>query len=526
MKKDTGKKPKSLASLLSKLNPFGALSKKPEPLYRPWFSAEPLVATVSGKVLDKYLVDQAQVIIEDNAGKGYYLVSEPSLNDREREIYRMLMEDIFYSLRPAVRVEDSIKFIEGAIWDSANDLGITEEVRAAFSKYRYYLVKDGFGYGKLHVPMMDPDIEELSAVSYLEPVAVIHRRFTEFGWLTTNIRFSSEEELRNFNQRLAQRTGKSITTAVPIADCTTKEGDRLALTFGDEITHPGTAFSVRKFPRSPLPLTALIDNRTLSVLMGAYLWEVMEFKGFPMVLGAMGSGKTTLTNAILSTVPPSLKIATIEEVLEIQLVHPNWLRMHTRTGYSMTETKYDIDLFDLVKQAMRHRPDYISVGETRGEEIKALIHAASIGTSCVSTFHAYSPEAAIVRMRAPPMEVSEGGLMLIWCFVQMGRVRMPDGKWVRRVTLIDEVVPGERLSLFPLFRWEPRGDRFTPESAKEVVKRSERLRQAAGSRGWSEADLLEDLKARVDYLNDLLANRKLSFAEFSKAMDEWYRGRR
>jgi flagellar protein FlaI len=513
-----------LKSKLTKLNPLSSLASKREPVYRPWFSVEPLAAVTTGKVLDKYLVDQAQVLIANNAGKGHYLVSEPPLNEREREIYRMLMEDIFYSLRPGVKVEDSIKFIEGAIWDSANDLGITEEVRAAFSKYRYYLIKDGFGYGKLHVPMMDQNVEEISVTSYREPVTVLHRLFTEFGWLTTNITFSSEEELRNFNQRLAQRTGKSLTTAIPVVDSSTKEGDRISLTFGDELTHPGSALSIRKYPREPYSLAMLINFGTLSPLIGAYLWEVMEFKGFPIILGELGSGKTSLLSAIIACIPPTMKICTVEDTLELQVPHANWLRMHTRTGYTMTETKFDVDLFDLVKLSLRHRPDYIIVGETRGEEIKALTHAAALGHSSASTFHAYSPEAALTRMRSPPMEVTEGGLMLIWCFVQMARVQMPDGKWVRRVTRIDEVIPGKELSLAKVFRWDPRRDEFTPDAPQKVVAASRRLRDAAESRGWTVKGLVEDMRRRNEFLGRLVKERKLGYGEFLKEIDGWYHG--
>jgi hypothetical protein len=122
------------------------------------------------------------------------------------------------------------------------------------------------------------------------------------------------------------------------------------------------------------------------------------------------------------------------------------------------------------------------------------------------------------------MEVTEGGLMLIWCFVQMARVQMPDGKWVRRVTRIDEVIPGKELTLAKVFRWDPRRDEFTPDAPQKVVAASRRLRDAAESRGWTVKELVEDLRRRNEFLERLVKERKLSYGEFLKEIDGWYHG--
>ena len=92
------------------------------------YRVEPLVAVVRGKVLDRYAVDQANVFIVDEGGAGYYLVQEPPLSPKEVEIYDKLMENLHYSLRPAPRIGDPMKYIEGFIWDAAQDLGVVDEV--------------------------------------------------------------------------------------------------------------------------------------------------------------------------------------------------------------------------------------------------------------------------------------------------------------------------------------------------------------------------------------------------------------
>ena len=487
------------------------------------FRVEPLAAVVQGEVLDKYEVDQATVFVKELDGRGFYIVGEPEFSPEEQRIYSLLVESLFYSLRPAARLEDPLKYVEGFIWEAAEDLGIVKVVQEGFQKYRYYISRDAFSYGPIHVPMTDPDVEEISCTGYGTPVTIIHRRFTEYDWLDTNVAFQSEDSLRNFVQRLAQRTGKSATVAIPFTDAMSREGHRLAVTFADEVTLPGSTFCIRKFPESPLSMAHLLGFGTLTPLLAAYLWLLVEYRGFVMVLGPMGSGKTTLGNALLTMISPTLKIATIEDTPELRLPHPSWQRFKARHTYSITEAKYDIDLQDLVKLSLRYRPDYIVVGEVRGEEIRALIQGAALGHGCVCTFHAEGPEAALVRMRSPPMDVQEGGLMLIWGFALLNRVKTAEGKVVRRVLEATEVEPKDgKLSLRRVFTWDARTDGFTPTSAEEVVKRSYRLNAVMRLTGWDEGELADELSRRAKYLGKVVDGGMLSYPEFSEAIRRFY----
>ena len=506
-------------SLLPKFKPSRPLETKP------WLDAQVLVGATKGRVLGQYTIDRANVIIADENGKGKYIVIEPPLTENERSIYRMLMQNVFYGMTPeesSLSAGFSRDYMEGAVWDAARDLGLLDDVKRSASKFMYYTAKDGVGYGKIHVPILDPAIEEISIASYQQPVVVIHKNYTRYGWLETNITFDTEEELRNFGQRLAQRTGKSLTTAMPTVDSFTKDGDRIALAFGDEVTYPGTNWCIRKFPQTPFSLTELVENGTLSSLMAAYLWLVMEMKGFPFVLGPMGAGKSTLLGAVATTIPPTQKIATIEDVLELKLPQPNWIRFHTRVGYSMTETKYDIKPFDLVKLSMRHRPDHIIIGEVRGEEVQALVHSASLGHGGACSMHAYSPDAAITRLSSPPMEITEGGKALIWCFVQLARVQKQTGEWVRRVTEITEVVPSLPISLKQIFKWDPRNDRFVQTTPEKVASESVRLRDAASSRGWTERNLANNLKRRAGFIEQLIKEKRFSYLQFWEELRKFY----
>ena len=503
--------------------PFRRAAGKKQAVEALTFRAEPLVAAVAGEVLEKYSVEQALVCVADVDGRGFYIINEPEMTADEERLYSLLMEALYYSLKPVAKVEDPMKYVEGFIWEASEDLGIVEAVEKSFQKLKYYISRDAFGYGLLHVPMMDPDIEEISVTNYAVPVNVIHRRFTQYDWLKTNITFRSEEYLRNYVQRLAQRAGKSVTVAIPFTDAMTREGHRVAVTFADEVTLPGSTIAIRKFPENPFSMAYLLKSRTLTPLLAAYLWLLTEYRGFIMVIGPMGSGKTTMVNCLLTMIDPTLKIATIEDTPELRIPHESWQRFKARHTYSITESRYDVDLMDLVKLSLRYRPDYVVVGEVRGEEVRALVQAASLGHGALCTLHAEGPEAALVRLRSPPMDVAEGGLMLIWCFVLLNRVRMLDGRVVRRVLEATEVEPKDgTIALRRIFLWNARDDTFAPWDAREVVKRSHRLGAIMRLTGWNEGELAEELVKRAKYLEAVVESGKLDYPLFAEAMRRFY----
>jgi flagellar protein FlaI len=485
---------------------------------------ETLSAKIYGRLLAHYEVAPAEVFISHDGKTGYYEISEPALTEEEKRIYRDLFESFVYALEPeAVESENLAQYIEGAMWKTAEDLGLLEELRKSFAKYRYYISRD-LGYGKLHIPMRDPDVAEITAVGFGRPVCVIHRKFARYGWLRTNIVFHSEEELQDYNLRLAQRFGRPLTAAVPMADIITPEGHRISLTFGDEITHPGSTLSVRKHPFEPFSLAYLVSTNTLNPAAAAYLWQVLEYRGFVQILGPVGSGKTSLLNALLATLDPNAKIITVEDVMEIRLPHENWHRFHTRPVHFAMSERFEVSLFDLLKLVMRHRPDYVVVGETRGAEMRNLTHAASLGHSCASSFHSESPEAALARMRADPINLSDDDILRVWCFATSAMVKRPGGEVVFRLNGIHEVnpTPEGKPELTEIMRYEPSSDSYSVNSTREIVKRSKRLRSAARARGMTEAELVAELEAKVKFIEDLVKRKEVDYWTYVRRVREFY----
>ncbi|MDG6931766.1 MAG: Flp pilus assembly complex ATPase component TadA [Nitrososphaerota archaeon] len=338
------------------------------------FAVRTVPAVVIGEIVKEYDIGQAHIIITKAGDRHYYFVREPELTDAEKAIYSELMEAVYYSFRSSDD-KDQMSALENFIWKASEDLEIMEQVKASYSRLDYYILRDALGFGIIDALMKDDDVEEVSCEGYDKNVAVIHREFPGFDWLDTNVKFESEDELGRFVQKIVMRSGKAISTAIPYVDATLPDGSRLASTFGSEISMPGSSFDVRKFPRDPFTAPRLISFGTLSPLLAAYYWLILEAKGFSFITGSTGSGKSTALNVLLQLINPNLKIATIEETLELNIPHEHWERLRTR--YTFGGSASDIDIFDLTKLTLRMRPDYVIVGEARGSEIQFLFQASA-----------------------------------------------------------------------------------------------------------------------------------------------------
>ncbi len=463
-------------------------------------------------------------ICKDKNGKKYYLISEPPIDEIGKAIYVKIMKFLYVSLPSDFKDKQSTRlFMKKKIIEISRKLKIDQYTIPIIDTLLYYMIRDSLGYGIIDVLMQDPYLEDIVEESFNQPVGVIHKKFGEYGILDTNIQFNSLENCNAFVQKLVQRTGKSMTAASPYIDSMTKEGHRIAATYGKEVSLPGPNFTIRKFSEKPYTITMLLEMGTINPMIAAYVWVLLDSKAFVLVIGSTAAGKTTTIGALSSLLNPQMKITTIEDTPELRIGHTHWQRLITRKSSSLLSDKYEVTMDDLVKLSLRSRPDYVVVGEVRGAEISSLFQAVATGHGGLTSFHASDASAALVRMESPPMNVHLSGQMLISVILRQNRLVDPDGKIVRRITEVTEVIPERnKIKLKKVLGWDPTSMQFYPDDVRELVKNSERLKEIATINGWTEEDLITQLVMRISYLKRMSQNNIKEFADVTQELDKFY----
>ncbi len=321
----------------------------------------------------------------------------------------------------------------------------------------YYMVRDKTGLGILEPLLKDPYIEDISCpgVGY---IYIVHK---VFGPLETSLRFDTPEELDRFIIQLSERIGKQISHARPIVDATLPDGSRINMVFGTDVSLQGSNFTIRRVSKVPLSVIQLVNWNTFDERIAAYLWILLLEGSSGMVSGETASGKTTTLNAVVAFINPTYKIVTIEDTAELNIPHNNWVRELTRdTGSPETS----VTMFDLLKAALRQRPNYIIVGEIRGAEGNIAFQAMQTGHPVLATFHAASVERLVQRITSPPINVPKTQLdNLNFVLIQSAVYR--EGVLVRRVLSVNEIIGydtrADSILYVPVFTWDPVRDIFT-----------------------------------------------------------------
>jgi flagellar protein FlaI len=417
----------------------------------------------------------AAIVKEPETQKIRYEIIEPTLQKEEEkqlyEIKSLLMEEADVNLKEIATREKA----EGYLREKTKQIIRKYHIRVqseAIDKLIYYVLRDFIGYGKIDPLMKDHFIEDISADGTNIPIYVWHRIYES---LPTNAIFKQEKELDSFIIRLAYLAGKNISIASPIIDASLPEGSRVQLTYGSEVTRRGSTFTIRRFRADPLTISDLIALNTLSSEMAAYLWFVMENRASVIVAGGVAAGKTTMLNCLSMFIKPEMKIVSVEDTQELNLPHENWIPSVVRIGFGHEDRKSgSITLFDLLKAAVRQRPDYIIVGEVRGEEAYTLFQAMATGHLGMSTIHAESVEAVMNRLESEPMNIPKPLIAMADVIMVLTRTEIA-GKPARRTSTTAEVTgldsKTKELLSEEVFRWNPREDRFVFSGHSNTLNR-------------------------------------------------------
>jgi len=459
------------------------------------------------------------VSLPELGGGNAYYINETPLSENEREIHRKLLDILSKEIEPPKAGVDAKAHVANETRRLVKKYGLAKKIaESSWPALEYYLRRDLVGFGDIDVMMNDPMIEDLSVNGLNLPLYVWHRKYES---LPTNLMFTDENALDNLIVKLAHISGKHISTAFPILDAMLPGKDRLAATFRREVSPAGGSFSIRRFRAEPFSIVDLIETGTLNEEMAAYFWLLIENRMTIAVIGGTGAGKTSTLNALASLVKPSMKIVTVEEIPELNLPHDNWVQLVSRQSYGLGAFKTgEVDLFELVKTSLRYRPDYIVVGEIRGEEAFVLFQALATGHGGLTTIHAENLGYTVKRLTSHPMNVAEPYIQLVNAAPLIERVRLPLSKsgeitFGRRIKVLTEIVDYEDYKT--IGEWNPVNDAF-----KVDLKNSVHLDKIASRHGLTMSEVMEEVKNRAFFLNYLRLKGVRKNVELAKQITNYY----
>jgi len=462
----------------------------------------------------------AAIVKDPKTQKIMYEIIEPTLQKDERkrlkEIKAFLIDELNVSLKDIENKEKAENYLKEKTKETIRKYRIKVSPEA-IDKLVYYIIRDFIGYGKIDALMKDQLIEDISADGVNIPLYVWHRMYES---LPTNIVFEDEAELNSFIIRMAYLAGKNISIASPILDASLPDGSRVQLTYGSEVTRRGSTFTIRRFKVDPLTISDLIAFNTLSSEMAAYLWYLIENRASVIVAGGVAAGKTTMLNCLSMFIKPEMKIVSVEDTHELNLPHENWIPSVVRLGFGHEDKKGgSITLFDLLKAAVRQRPDYIIVGEVRGEEAYTLFQAMATGHLGMSTLHAESVEAVLNRLESEPMNIPKPLLAMIDVVMVIARTEK-EGKPARRATTTTEVLELDpKTKIIPteeVFRWNPREDKFVFSGHSSLLER--RIKKA----GVTKEEVKLELNRRKTVLEWMVHKGIRRYTDVANVIREYY----
>ncbi|MDT0575027.1 CpaF family protein [Croceicoccus sp. F390] len=376
-----------------------------------------------------------------------------SLHKIKEQVLPRLLERVDPEAAAALSKDELSDEFRPIIMEVLSELKITLNRREQFALEKI-LIDELLGFGPLEELLSDPDVSDIMVngpqQTYIERKGQLQ---------LSQIRFRDESHLFQIAQRIVNQVGRRVDQTTPLADARLKDGSRVNVIV-PPLSLRGTAISIRKFSEKPITIDMLRQFGSMSEKMATTLKIAGACRMNIVISGGTGSGKTTMLNALSKMIDPGERVLTIEDAAELRLQQPHWLPLETRPAN--LEGQGAITIGDLVKNALRMRPDRIILGEIRGAECFDLLAAMNTGhDGSMCTLHANSPRECLGRMenmilmgdiKIPKEAISRQIAESVDLIVQVKRLR--DGS--RRTTSITEVIgmEGEVIVTQELFRFD------------------------------------------------------------------------
>jgi flagellar protein FlaI len=524
--------------------PLDRDAKKQRPLNLIYVTREPIFVHIYEPPAD-----------DDGGGTVLWFGLEPQLTEEEENIRRELVETLLQEAptAPSFTTDNEFENIlqqmierytildseannlvrrQGRLWEMVgmDDKRLTVST-AQRERLTYVVIRDLIRNGPLEPLLSDEMLEDIHSVGLKH----IHMDHKVFGMVTSNIRFRERELLSRYLRAMSERIGRPVSDNKPIIDGVLLDGSRINIIFSDDVSMLGPSFTIRKFAEETISVIQLIKWGTMSAQQAAYIWICLEYGMSVLVSGETASGKTTTLNAILPFIDHNVKIYSAEDTPEVKVRHKIWQRLVTRDAKNEDSR---VEMFDLLKAALRSRPRYIIIGEIRGVEGATAFQAMQTGHPVIATFHASSIVKMIQRFTGDPINVPIRFFDNLNFAIFQEVVEAPGGGIARRITGIDEVIGYNKHSdgvlTRGMFEWDPVKDKHYFRGMFQSHLLENKIAAMAGFS--NKRDIYDEMLRRADAIQRM-ADRDLTHYDdvfdllglyysngwdhFSRAIDTW-----